>query len=123
MRTSKNKIVFFTFLLLLNLTTILIFNLEISLKKLFQIHIFLVLLTISSYYLKKIITDQKTKKPIYFLIINFFRMSACIVFLLPTITSHEKLDTPYIYNFFIIYFIYLFFEIKTSFKIDEKINI
>jgi hypothetical protein len=56
------------------------------------------------------------------LAINFFRIFMCIIFLFLTIIKYNKSDNIYIYNFFIIYFIYLLFEMRVVLKNQQKIN-
>lgn len=113
---NKNRIILFGALLLANYLASSFFSLEISLVKIFFIHLFLFSLSGFSIYIQKIIAKKKNNTPSYFLTINFFRISACVGFLLPTIIKYSRSDNGYIYNFFIIYFIYLIFEMRVSLK-------
>jgi len=113
---NKNRAILFISLLLSNYLSNTFFNLEISLGKILCVHIFLFSLSSFSIYLQKIIAKKENNTPSRFLTINFFRISACVLFLLPTIIKYSNSDNSYIYNFFIIYFIYLLFEMKTLLK-------
>ena len=73
-----------------------------------------------------IITEAFTRKaslkygvlPFYFLTFNFLRITASVVFLMPYILKNHDYSNTYIYNFIIVYFIHLYFDIyvikKTS---------
>jgi hypothetical protein len=54
------------------------------------------------------------------LIINFLRIFLCFLFLLPIISNYQKSDNTYIYNFFICYFLYLFYDIIMQSKNQIK---
>ena len=85
------------------------------------------IILIQSYLLSiYIITDTSTRKlksktqsvPFYFSIFNFLRIIACVIFLIPHILKNNIYSNTYIYNFIIVYFIHLYFDIymlkKTS---------
>ena len=116
MTIKNNNTMFCIVLLLVNYLVATYFNLKISAIKIFFIHIFLFSLSTLSIYLQKIIAKKKNNTPSYFLTVNFFRISVCTVFLLPTIITYNKLDNTYIYNFFMTYFIYLFLEMRFALK-------
>ena len=120
---NKNKIILCIVLLSANHLINICFNLEISFQKIFFIHFFLFSLSVFSIFLKRRVTKLKKHTPLHLLTINFFRICVCIIFLLPTILKYSKSDNIYIYNFFIIYFVYLFFEMNILLKNQDKVNV
>ena len=70
-----------------------------------------------------LISKNKNITPAHFLMINFLRILLCVMFLLPIILRYDKSDNIYIYNFFIIYFVYLFSDLIFKVKTPNKINL
>ena len=62
------------------------------------------------------------KKDIFnvFMIVTFFKMALSIVFLLPLILSDFENKQPDVFNFFIPYFLFLFFEVYSLTKFLQK---
>ncbi|MEM9679138.1 MAG: hypothetical protein AAF901_02340 [Bacteroidota bacterium] len=62
------------------------------------------------------------KKDIFnlFMILTFLKMVLAIVFLLPLLLSDFENKQPDVFNFFIPYFLYLFFEVYTLTKLLQK---
>jgi len=115
----KNKIFIFGFSLGLNYFIVDIFNLNIHYSDILIIQIFLFTLVLLGDLINQKLSNKKDTTPSHFLFINFLRIFLCILFLLPTILNYSKQDNIYIYNFFIIYFIYLFSDIVLINKIKE----
>lgn len=55
-----------------------------------------------------------------FMVLTFFKMVLAILFLLPLILSDIENKQPDVFNFFIPYFIYLFFEVFALIKFLQK---
>ena len=62
------------------------------------------------------------KKDIFnlFMVMTIFKMVLAILFLLPLILSDFENKQPDVFNFFIPYFVYLFFEVFTITKFLQK---
>ena len=62
------------------------------------------------------------KKDIFnlFMVMTFFKMVLAILFLLPLILSEFENKQPDVFNFFIPYFLYLFFEVFSLTKFLQK---
>lgn len=58
----------------------------------------------------------------FFMIITFIKMTFAILFLLPLLLSDFEKKQPDVFNFFIPYFIYLFFEVHSLTKFLQKRN-
>ena len=108
--------------LAVNLLLVQIFKIKITFQKVLIIQIFLFSLSFLADIIQLKFSKNKNIPPAHFLMINFLRTLLCIVFLLPTILKYSKSDNIYIYNFFIIYFIYLFHDIMFKGKKFNKIN-
>ena len=82
----------------------------------FHLIITLVLYTIINY------RFSLGKKDVFnlFMVMTFFKMVLAILFLLPLILSNVENMQPDIFNFFIPYFLYLFFEVFTLTKFLQK---
>jgi hypothetical protein len=65
---------------------------------------------------------HKGKKDIFnlFLVMTLFKMVLAILFLLPLILSDVENKKPDVFNFFITYFVYLFFEVFAISKFLQK---
>ena len=122
MTIKKNKAVLLIFLLFLNYLIVGFYKLDITLKSIFGIQLFLFSLSVFTTVIKKKFAKIKNSTPFHFLAINFFRICVCIIFLLPSILKYSKSDNIYIYNLFIIYFGYLFFEMNILPKNQNKIK-
>ena len=121
---KKNKVALFIFLITINVLLIQIFKIrKISILEVLIIHIFLFSLSLLADVIQVKISKYKNITPSHFLTINFLRILLCIIFLFPKILSYDKSDNTYIYNFFIIYFAYLFLDIVFKQKNPNKINI
>ena len=119
---KKSKTVLLIILLALNLLVVQIFKIKITFQQVLIIQTFLFSLSFLADIIQLKFSKNKTITPAHFLMINFLRILLCIVFLLPTILKYSKLDNIYIYNFFIVYFIYLFHDIVFKGKNLNKIN-
>ena len=115
---KKSKVVLFIILVTTNL--LLLPN---QIQEVLSIQIFLFSLSFLTDVIQIKFAKHKNITPSHFLTINFVRIFLCVIFLLPTILTHTKSDNTYIYNFFIVYFIYLFSDIVFKQKFSNKINI
>jgi hypothetical protein len=82
----------------------------------FHLIITLILYTIINY------RFSSGKKDIFnlFMVMTFFKMALAILFLLPLILSDIENKQPDVFNFFIPYFLYLFFEVFALTKFLQK---
>ena len=119
---KKSKVILFAVLLAINVLIVNFFKMELSLEDIFIIQIFLFSLSFLLDITQLKLLKTKNITPAHFLIIHFLKIMLCIVFLLPTILKDNKSDNIYIYNFFIAYFIYLFYDIIFKSKNLNKIN-
>ena len=115
---KKSKVVLFIILVATNL--LLVPN---QIQEVLSIQIFLFSLSFLTDVIQIKFAKHKNITPSHFLTINFVRIFLCVIFLLPTILTYTKSDNTYIYNFFIIYFFYLFSDIVFKQKNRNKINI
>ena len=120
---KKSKTILLIILLGLNLLVVQIFKIKITFQQILIIQIFLFSLSFLVDIIQLKFSKNKNITPAYFLMINFLRILLCVVFLLPIILRYSKSDNNYIYNFFIIYFIYLFYDIIFKAKNLNKINV
>ena len=118
---KKSKTILFIILLVLNLVILQIFDF-LSFHQVLIIQIFLFSLSFLVDISQVKFSKNKNITPAHFLGINFLRILLCVVFLLPIILKYSKSDNIYIFNFFIIYFIYLFHDIIYKSKKINKIN-
>ena len=114
----KSKVVLFIILVTTNLLLV-----PHQIQEVLSIQIFLFLLSFLTDVIQIKFAKHKNITPSHFLTINFVRIFLCVIFLLPTILTYNKSDNTYIYNFFIIYFFYLFSDIVFKQKNRNKINI
>ena len=119
---KKSKAILFVISLVVNLLIVELFKLKITFQQVLTIQIFLFSLSFLSDVIQLKFSNYKNITPSHFLSVNFLRIFLCIIFLLPTILTDGKSDNTYIYNFFIIYFIYLFSDIVLKQKNLNKIN-
>ena len=117
---KKSKVIFFLALLGINLCAVYFFELQLTFRQVLTIHIFLFLLFFLTDLIQTKFSKRKNPYPLLLLSINFLRILACIFFLWGTILNHEKLDNSYIYNFFAIYFVFLFSYIFLKHKNEKK---
>ena len=120
---KKSKAILFVISLAVNLAVIKISKIQITFQEVLTIQMFLFSLSFLSDVIQLKFSKYKNTTPSHFLSINFLRIFLCIIFLLPTILTYSKTDNIYIYNFFIIYFVYLFSDIVFKHKNRNKINI
>ena len=117
---KKSKTILLISALAANLVLVQMFKIKITFQQVLTIQIFLFTLSLLTEIIQVKFSENKKITPAHFLTINFLRISLCIVFLLPTILKYSKSENLYIYNFFIVYFIYLFHDIifksKTTIK-------
>ena len=106
----KSKIILFIVILATNVLVVNFFRIELLLDKILLIQVFLFSLSFLADIIQLKLSKNKNITPAHFLMINFLRILLCVVFLLPTILKYSKADNSYIYNFFIVYFIYLFHD-------------
>jgi hypothetical protein len=119
---KKSKAILFVISLGINLSAGYFFKLKIPFQEVLKIHIFLFSLWLLTDLIQAKLSKHKNIGPSFLLGINFLRILACILFLLPAILIGEKLENSYIYNFFIVYFFILFFDIFLKRKNNNKIN-
>ena len=117
----KSKTILLIISLVVNLLLVQIF--KITVQQVLIIHTFLFSLSFLADIIQLKLSKNKNISPAHFLMINFLRILLCVVFLLPTILEYNpKSHNIYIYNFFIVYFIYLFYDIIFKGKNVNKIN-
>ena len=120
---KKSKTILLIISLAVNLLLVQIFKIKITFQQVLIIQIFLFSLSFLADIIQLKFSKNKNITPAHFLMINFLRILLCVVFLLPTILKYSKSDNIYIYNFFIVYFIYLFHDIIFKGKNLNKINV
>ncbi|WP_296382427.1 hypothetical protein [Winogradskyella sp.] len=88
---------------------------------LWQIYTFHLIITLALYTIINY-RFSKGKKDIFnlFMVMTFFKMALAILFLLPLILSDFENKQPDVFNFFIPYFVYLFFEVFALTKFLQK---
>ena len=119
---KKSKVILFIILVAINVSLVHLFKIKIDIQKVLIIQIFLFSLSFLSDVIQLKFSKYKNTTPSHFLSINFLRIFLCVIFLLPTILTYSKSDNIYIYNFFIVYFIYLFSDIVLKQKNLNNIN-
>ena len=119
---KKNNASLFIISFGINLVAAHFLKLTITFQQVLTIHIFLFLLLFLTNLIQTKLSKHKKINPSLVLSINFLRIIACIIFLLPSILNHEKTDNGYIYNFFGVYFFILFSDIFLKRKNHNKIN-
>jgi len=119
---KKSKVILFIISGVVNLLIVQFFKLKITFQEVLTIQIFLFLLSFLADRVQLKFSKNKNITPSHFLMINFLRILLCVMFLFPKILSYDKSDNIYIYNFFIVYFIYLFSDIVLKQKNLNKIN-
>lgn len=95
----------------INLIIVEKLKIKITLQQILIIHSFLFSLTVLSNIIQKKVLQLKNTTAFRLLSINFLRIFACLIFLLPIILKHEEPNKSYIYNFFACYFLYLVYDI------------
>ena len=88
---------------------------------LWQIYTFHLIITLTLYTIINF-RFSNGKKDIFnlFMVMTFFKMAFAILFLLPLILSDLENKQPDVFNFFIPYFLYLFFEVFSLTKFLQK---
>ena len=119
---KKSKIILLITSLVLNLLLVQIFKIKITFQQVLIIQTFVFSLSFLADIIQLKFSKNKNSTPAHFLMINFLRILLCVVFLLPTILKYSEPENVYIYNFFIVYFIYLFHDIIFKGKNLNKIN-
>ncbi len=122
MLKSKNKYlstisIFIILILILNLSICYYGILQIEIIEVLYIHVFFIIITFFIIFLHKKIIKKKVSSPLIFLSLNFFKMLASVVFLLPVIKNYTDNLMVYIINFFAVYFLYLFIELTINIKV------
>ena len=120
---KKSKAILFIASAVVNLLIVQIFKIKITFQEVLTIQIFLFSLSFLADVIQVKISKYKNITPSHFLAVNFLRILLCIIFLFPKILSDDKSDNIYIYNFFIVYFAYLFSDIIFKVNRPNKINI
>lgn len=119
---KKSNAPLFIISLGINLVVVYFLKLTITFQQVLIIHIFLFSLLFLTNLIQTKLSKYKKISPSLVLSINFSRILACIIFLLPSIFNHEKTDNSYVYNFFGVYFFILFSDIFLKRKNHNKIN-
>ena len=117
---KKNKTVLFIISLAVNLLLVQVFKIAITFQQVLTIQVFLFSLSFLGEIIQLKFLKKKNTTPAHFLMINFLRILLCVVFLLPTILKYSRSENSYIYNFFIVYFVYLFHDIIFKAKTGRK---
>ena len=79
---------------------------------LWQVYIFLFVITFLLYaVINNKFSNGKTQIFNLFMVSTFLKMILAIIFLFPLLMSNQENKQPDVFNFFIPYFLYLFFEI------------
>ena len=120
--TIKSRISYFFIVLIINFSLIFLIKLDIDFSSVFFFNVFLFSISLIGELLKKYFIKLKKLATTYLLIINFLRIFLCFLFLLPIISNYQKSDNTYIYNFFICYFLYLFYDIIMQSKNHIKLS-
>ena len=120
MTTKKNKTILFVVLFVLNLCLTQVFKIKITPHQVLTINVFLFCLSILTDRSKQRLSLKKRVSPTYLFIINASRILLCVVFLFPAILKHNNSHNGYIYNFFIVYFVYLFHDVISNKKRQVK---
>ena len=107
---KKNRKYIFA-IILTNLVCGWFFVMRTNHQQVITIYIFLFLLFFLSNIIKRILAKKKISHPLLLLSINFLRIFACVLFLLPIFSNLEPPNKPYVYSFFIAYFSGIFMEI------------
>ena len=119
---KKSKTILLIISLAVNLLLVQIFKIKITFQQVLIIQIFLFSLSFLADIIQLKFSKNKNITPAHFLMINFLRILLCVMFLLPIILRYDKSDNIYIYNFFIVYFVYLFSDLIFKVKTPNKIN-
>ena len=106
--------------LIINLSLIKLNKLQVSTIEIIVINVFLFSLFLFSDVLQKRLIKIKKAASTVLLSINFLRSLMCLLFLIPIILNYQKSDNIYIYNFFICYFFYLFYDLILQSKKQIK---
>ncbi len=86
-----------------------------------QIYVFHFVITLALYTIINYrYSSGKTDIFNVFMVMTFLKMALAIVFLLPLILSDFENKQPDVFNFFIPYFLFLFFEVFTLTKFLQK---
>lgn len=118
--TVKFRSIYFFSVLIINFSVIFIIKLDIDFSSVFFFHLFLFSISLIGELLKQYFIKHKKFATTQLLSINFLRIFLCFLFLLPIILNYQKSDNTYIYNFFICYFLYLFYDIIMQSKNQIK---
>ncbi len=117
---KKSKATLFIISIAANLLIIQMFRIKITFQQALTIQSFLFSLSFLSDIIQLKFSKNKNTRPAYFLMINFLRILLCVAFLLPIILKYSGSDINYIYNFFIVYFSYIFHDIIFKAKSVKK---
>ena len=120
---KKSKIILWVVLLAINLLLIRIFKIKITFQQVLILQSFLFSLSFLGEKIQLKFSKNKKVTPAHFLMINLLRILLCVMFLLPTILKYSASESMYIYNFFIVYFIYLFHDVIFRREKQNKINV
>ena len=108
---KKNKIILAGLIFAINIFALDLIETNIETKDVVIVHLFLFSLWIFSGLIQYRLFKKNNIKSVHVFFVNPIRMLFCLLFLLPTMLNYQKSENPYIYNFFIIYFIYLFSDL------------
>lgn len=118
--TVKFRGIYFFTVLIINFSLIFLIKLDVNFSSVFFLNLFLFSISLIGELLKQYFIKLKKLATTHLLIINFLRIFLCCLFLLPIILNYQKSDNTYIYNFFICYFLYLFYDIIMQTKNQIK---
>lgn len=108
---KRNKATVVIVLCAINLIIAEKLKIKITFQQILIIHVFLFSLAVLSNKIQKKVLQLQNTTAFRLLSINFLRIFACLIFLLPIILKHEESNKSYIYNFFACYFFYLLYDI------------
>ena len=116
---NRGRIYLFLICTALNVFIQTFFLIEISTLNIVLIQSYI----LSIYIITELITRKKFVKtkpvPFYFLMFNFLRIGMSVVFLIPHILKNNDYSNIYIYNYIIVYFVHLYFDIYIIKKTSE----
>ena len=114
------KIILSLAVFIINLSLIKLNKFPVSTVEIIVINVFLFSLFLFSDVIQKRLIKIKKAASTVLLSINFLRSLMCLFFLFPIILNYQKSDNIYIYNFFLCYFFYLFYDLISQSKKQIK---
>lgn len=116
---QKKQLILAIILVLLNLEIVRFFELKLKSVDILIIHAALFLLFFITRLIQQRLLQYK-KQPHLILSVNFFRIIFCSVFLFFNVIVEREYEKSYIYNFLLVYFLFLFIENFLKWKTTRK---